>query len=98
MAPPSPGWRGVYQSTARDSAGQPRWRVQATIDGKTAELGSFHSDVEAALCYARHVQGPKKRAEAKLAPVPKRDAASVRLLRVFDAVEPPDPSAAGQKR
>ena len=43
------------------------------------------------------MQGPKKRAQAKLAPVPTRDAASVRLLRLYDATEP-DHLAAGQKR
>ena len=53
------GWKGVYQSTSRDSAGRPRWRAQATLDGRTTTLGSFHTEVEAALCYARHVQVSK---------------------------------------
>tara|TARA_B100000795_G_scaffold7342_1_gene5380 strand:- start:189 stop:311 length:123 start_codon:yes stop_codon:yes gene_type:complete len=37
------------------------WRAQVTIVdlngvGQTLTLGSFTTDVEAALCYARHVQ------------------------------------------
>ena len=32
------------------------WRAQVTVDGQAVTLGSFTTDVEAALCYARHVQ------------------------------------------
>ena len=64
------------------------WRAQVTIVdlngvGQTLTLGSFTTDVEAALCYARHVQGPKKLGKAKVPPTPTRDAASVRLLRLI---------------
>ena len=78
---------------------QVSWRAQATIDGQSTTLGTFTTDYEAALCYARHVQGPKKLSKAKLPPTPTRDAASVRLLHLYDAAaEPEQPAAAGQKR
>tara|TARA_B100000780_G_scaffold252430_1_gene199520 strand:- start:546 stop:680 length:135 start_codon:yes stop_codon:yes gene_type:complete len=44
------------------------------------------------------MQGPKKLSKAKLPPTPTRDAASVRLLHLYDAAEPGQPPAAGQKR
>ena len=80
------------------------WRAQVTIVdlngvGQTLTLGSFTTDVEAALCYARHVQGPKKLGKAKVPPTPTRDPASVRLLNLYNAAEPEHPpAAAGQKR
>ena len=35
------GWKGVYQSTGRDRAGQLCWRAQAIIDGQSVTLGTF---------------------------------------------------------
>ena len=95
------GWKGV----ARKSNGSGKcWRAQAVVSDatgaqRTVQLGSFYSDVEAALCYARHTQGPQKKLASSLKqlPVPACDPASVRLLRIFDATEADQPPAPQKK-